>query len=84
VSESRRKFVPKLFLLTEDQAAFIVAEAERRDAARYGVRRVTRLQNSVARDVVEFARKNYPLFLTFVATDSHSATAGNTEQTEAI
>lgn len=83
MSESRRKFVPKLFLLTEDQAAFIVAEAERRDAARYGVRRVTRLQNSVVRDVVEFARKNQPLFLTFIATNGQKTTSGNAEQNEA-
>ena len=77
MSESKRKYTPKLFMLTDAQAAFIVAEAERRDPARYGTRGVTRSQSPVMRDIVDFAIAFHPLFLHFVANRGESTASGN-------
>lgn len=80
MSDDRRKYTPKLFLLTDEQVVFILDEATRRDPRRYKSPGATRAQSGVARDLVDFARKHYPLFLTFVATHSQNATVDNTEQ----
>lgn len=74
MSESRRKYTPKLFMLTDAQIAFIASEAELRDPAIFGKRGAS--QNQVARDVVDFARANPILFASFVATCNHVATSG--------
>lgn len=71
---TRKKYTPKLFLLTSTQVAFIASEATKRDPAIFGVRGAT--QNQVARDVVDFARANPRLFAAFVATNSQRATGG--------
>lgn len=74
MSESRKKYTPKLFMLTEAQIAFIASEAATRDPALFGVYGAS--QNQVARDVVDFARANPILFASFVATRNHVATSG--------
>ena len=83
MSDDRRKYTPKLFLLTDEQVAFILDEAQRRDPRRYNSPGATRAQSGVARDLVEFARKNYPLFLTLVATDSQNTTDGDVKHNNA-
>lgn len=83
MSGSRRKYLRKSFFLTINQVHFIEGEAQRRDPRRYNSPGATRAQSGVARDLVEFARKNYPLFLTFVATDSQNTTDGDAEHNNA-
>lgn len=83
MSGSRRKYLRKAFFLTLDQVHFIEGEAQRRDPRRYKSPGATRAQSGVARDVVDFARMHYPLFLAFVATDSQNATSGDGVQNNA-
>ena len=83
MSDDRRKYTPKLFLLTDEQVAFILDEAQRRDPRRYNSPGATRAQSGVARDLVEFARKYHSLFLTFVATDSQNTTDGDVKHNNA-
>mgnify|MGYP003451160330 FL=1 len=72
MSDERRKYTPKLFLLTDDQVSFILDEAKRRDPREYKTPGATRAQSGVARDIIDFARKNQRLFLSFVATRGHA------------
>ena len=69
MSESRRLFNPRLFLITNEQDAFIRDEAVRRNPAKRGGRE----QNGVVRDVLDFAIANHPLFLSWLATRGTNA-----------
>ena len=64
---SRRQFKPKLVLLRPDQHVFIQNDADNRYTERHGPQQLRRNFNPALRDMIDFIKAHYHLFLTYIA-----------------
>ena len=68
-----QKVTPKLFMLSQENIAFVATEADKRDPKRYGKRGQSRAQSSVVRDALDFTKEHYSLFMAYLASRGNAA-----------
>lgn len=65
---SRKKYKPRLVLISEDDTGFVQIDADDRYPERHGPKQLRRNFNPALRDGIAFWRAHYPLFLRWIAS----------------